>query len=292
MPSYLITGASGALGTALAARLRVIPNARVLGSRLRHGVHCGDDHICDIRKPEEVINLVKAAAPDVVYHLAATYEVDIDAAYAVNVIGARNVLDAIGVARPSARVVVIGSAAEYGVVRQNENPVREDRALAPVSVYGLTKAWQTQLASLYANRGVDVLVARLFNLDDPLVSDRLFVGRLARQISQVQSGERSTIEVGPLNAVRDYVTPAEACAQLMAITESGETGSVYHVASGVPVSMREMMTRHLQQQGLDARIVRESPAVPNRLGYDVPVIYADMTRTNLLRARGEAACRT
>jgi nucleoside-diphosphate-sugar epimerase len=167
-------------------------------------------------------------------------------------------------------------------VHPDENPVREDRVLRPVSVYGMTKAWQTQLAGLYAARGVDVAVARVFNLEGPGMSERLFVGRLQKQIQEVLAGSRQVIELGPLDATRDYLSTAEAAEQLLAIAAYAPAGSIHHVASGVPVTMRALMERMLAASGLDAGIVRENRELSNRSGYDVPAIYADVGATMAL----------
>ncbi len=151
------------------------------------------------------------------------------------------------------RVFLAGSAVEYGGVRPEGNPVREDWILNPVSTYGLPKAWQTQPTGLYASRGVDAVVARIFNLDGPGLSERLFVGRLRRQIEKVLAGRRSAIELGPLSAIRDYVSTDEVAKQIPAIARGAEGGRVCHVASGIPVTMRELLDRYLPAYSLRPR---------------------------------------
>jgi GDP-4-dehydro-6-deoxy-D-mannose reductase len=69
---------------------------------------------------------------------------------------------------------------------------------------------------------------------------------------------------------------------MLLIAERAERGRVYHVASGVPVLMRDMLDRCLALYGLDRSIVLEANELSNRTGYDVPVIYADVTRTEKL----------
>jgi GDP-4-dehydro-6-deoxy-D-mannose reductase len=219
------------------------------------------------------------ADPDLVLHLAATFSGELAEICAVNVEPARHLLDLVRRSGNRARVVLIGSAAEYGVVSPGENPLREDHVLMPVSAYGVSKAWQTQLMGLYCSDGVDVICARVFNLWGPGVSDRLFAGRLRRQIDEVLAGTRGRIEVGPTNAVRDYLSTAEAAVQLMAIASRGKAGQVYHVASGIPVTVRDWMVQQLNMAGLDASLVQESPGLSNRSGYDVPEIYADVSKT-------------
>lgn len=289
MKTVLVTGATSALGHAVISRLRRDGHHRVIATSR----HCDDaEGQLDVRDHVKFAATINRTEPDLVLHLAATFTGNFGEAYAINVEATRHLLNAVLQSGCRTRVLLVGSAAEYGVVRPDENPIREDRALIPVSIYGLTKAWQTQLAGFYASRRVDVVVARIFNLDGPGLSERLFVGRLQKQIEEVMAGRRSVIELGPLSAVRDYVSTDEAVDQLLAIAAYAEPGRVCHVASGIPVTMREMLARYLTKHGLDASIVREAAELSNRIGYDVPEIYADVTSTLRLmgawRASAEA----
>lgn len=287
METVLVTGASGALGQAITARLQRDDRYRVVAT----SQHCDD--VCglrlDVRDREKFASAINCTEPDLVLHLAATFAGDFEEVYATNVEATRYLLDTVQQSGSHIRVLLVGSAAEYGAVRPEENPIREDRVLNPVSLYGLTKAWQTQLAGLYASRGVDVVVARIFNLDGPGLSERLFIGRLQKQIEEVLAGQKLKIELGPLAAIRDYVTTGEAADQILAIATYAEPGQVYHVASGIPITMRDMLARYLAVCKLDASIVQEAAELSNRIGYDAPVIYADITRTmQLLRIWGSS----
>ena len=274
----LITGATGALGRVLAARLRENSSEVVVFTPGRANAN---DPL-DLLDRDQIRRAIDRACPDLIFHLAATLSTDFDVAYSVNVTVARHLLEEIEACDRRVRVVLVGSAAEYGAVTPDENPIREDHVLRPVSVYGITKAWQTELAYLQASRGTDVVVARIFNLMGPYISPYLFAGRLYKQFDELRSGSRSKIEVGPLSAIRDYVSIDEAVSQLCAISKLGEAGRVYHVASGQPVAMRELISRELIAQGLQNTIVVERATFSNRSGYDVPAIYADTTQTTAL----------
>jgi nucleoside-diphosphate-sugar epimerase len=285
MKTVLVTGATGALGQAVMACLRQRGDVQVIATSRRGDETSGVQ--LDVRNAEQFAVVINCTKPDMVLHLAATFANDFDEAYAVNVEATRHLLDAVQKSGLPTRVLLVGSAAEYGVIRPEENPIREDHVLRPVSRYGLSKAWQTQLAGVYASQGVDVVVARVFNLDGPGLADRLFVGRLQKQIAEVLAGRQSVITLGPLSAIRDYVATDEAAPQLLAIAERGAPGQVYHVASGHPVTMRALLNRYLLRNNLDAAIVQESAALTNRAGYDVPVIYANMTKTRELLQSGK-----
>lgn len=281
MKSVLVIGATGAFGPSVVSQFEKCGDCRVLASGRRCPSH-GKYFPCDVRVRSQIEDLLDQTGPDIIINLAGTLSSDFDDAMAVNVQASRMLLETVQQRHKNTRVVLMGSAAEYGIVHPKDNPISEMRSLAPVSVYGLTKAWQSQLVSLFAGCGVDVIEARGFNLDGPGLTERLFVGRLQRQIEAVKSGRKHEIEVGPLSSVRDYISFSDAATQMEAIALYGQSGLIYHVASGVPVSMREILVRYLFKHGLDLSLVREREAFSNHVGYDVPMIYADVSRTRQL----------
>ena len=291
MKTVLVTGATGALAQAVIACLHNTDKYQVIAtSRRGDGETIFSLDVSNAEQFSEVINRIK---PDLLLHLAATFVNDFDEAYAINVDATRHLLNTVQKSGLDIRVLLVGSAAEYGAIGPEENPIREDHALNPVSIYGLSKAWQTQLAGLYASQGMDIVVARVFNLDGKGLSVRLFIGRLQKQIDDVLASIKSVIELGPLSATRDYLTLDEAAEQILAIAEHGASGQVYHVASGIPITMRELLNRYLTINKLEPSIVQESPALTNRTDYDVPVIYADITNTKqLMKTRMEALCQS
>lgn len=282
MKTVLVTGAMGALGKSVTQYSNKQDGYKIVTTG-RSGKDT--DFQLDITDEARLAEIIDQVRPNFIIQLAATFTHDFDDAYAVNVQANRQLLELMQHSYKGTRVLLIGSAAEYGVIESDENPVSEDHALNPVSVYGLTKVWQTQLAGFYSRHGVDVVVARVFNLKGKGLSEKLFVGRLQKQIDAVLSGEQSVIELGPLSATRDYISTEDAALQLFDIAEFGEPGHVYHVASGKPVVMRELLKDTLNKHDLDLSIVHEAEEKSNRSGYDVPVIYADMARTSKLNTR-------
>lgn len=167
---------------------------RVLSERLRHRgypvVQCGrnvpidSEHIqIDVSDYSQTLAAIASIRPSIIVHLAASYNNEFDPAFAINVLGAKNLLAALKETSTPARVVLAGSAAEYGLVSASENPIGVQRVLRPVSIYGLTKSWQTNWGLLCAHEGQDVVIARIFNLYGSEMSQRLFVGRVQQQNS-------------------------------------------------------------------------------------------------------------
>lgn len=281
MKTVLITGGYGALGKAVIRKMNELNDFHIfVASRKSRNTKISIP--CDIRDESQLVAAIKHSKPDIILHLAASISNDFEESYVINVQPTKHILDFIQLSSLKTRVVVIGSAAEYGTIHPHENPIREDHALRPVSTYGVSKAWQTQLMGLYASQGADVLCARVFNLYGPGISNQLFAGRLESQIKEVLDGKRDVIEVGDLSAIRDYLSTEKAAEQLLKIMSRGETGEVYHIASGAPCIMRHFAHNKLKKHGLDLSILKELQGFSNRKGYDVPVIFADITRTKEL----------
>jgi len=255
----LVTGAAGFLGRALVNRLKARGDTELHVTDLRQP-QAGVFHSCDLLDRAAVARLLEEVAPGLVYHLAGTFTNEYGPDFRSNVDATRHVLEGVRQRGRPVRVMLIGSAAEYGCVRPEENPVREDHALAPVSIYGWTKACQTLLMQYYYEvHELDVVMARLFNLSGAGASDRLFVGRLGRQMEQFLSGAVQEIVVGNLDSVRDYLPVEEAAGGLERVMRFGKPGQVYHVASGVPTRVRDLLDALLRARGLKRDCVREAP---------------------------------
>jgi len=288
----LVIGATGALGQAMVAHLLHHTGCQIVATGrssppatlLRDNCRLTFQH-CHLDSAMDIVRMLTAVKPDMVLHLAATFDDDISQAQQINYQAAATILGWVASHRNVTRVLLVGSAAEYGVVSVDDNPVSETRQLRPVSVYGHSKACQSQLVTYFASRGVSVVLGRIFNLIGEGLSTRLFIGKVHAQIAEVKLGQRVKIEVGSLSACRDYLPLDGAITQLITIACQGLAGETYHVASGHPVTMRDLLSQELVKNGLDFSCVVESPALSNRIGYDVPIIYADMAKTNALMSQ-------
>lgn len=203
------------------------------------------------------------------------YETDFNS----NVVSTKNLLDSIAELKLATRILIMGSAAEYGEVEAAKNPITEEHPLKPISIYGWTKAAQTQLASVYFNsHGIETVVARTFNLAGDGASDKLFIGRIKKQINAVLAGEAERISVGNLDAIRDYLDINQACEMYRVIATKGRAGETYNVASGKPVVMRDMLTMMLAEAGLDFSIVDEKSYNKTSTSIETSVSYANINK--------------
>jgi nucleoside-diphosphate-sugar epimerase len=279
----LVTGARGLLGRQLVAALRRSGADDVLGV-VRRGPGDDSEIECDLTDGPSVARMIASTRPAHIFHLAGSFSNVLEEDLRNNLLAAGNLLASVAERAPAARVVVTGSAAEYGVVGADSNPVREDHPACPHTVYGATKLLQTELSLFYRRRfGVHVVVARVFNLLGPGASARLFVGRVEQQIRGVLAGSQDGLTVGHLEALRDYLTPAQAADALITLMHLGRPGEIYNVGSGVPVRVGDVLTAMLAEAGVPDCPVHVDPE-HSGTGQHVPVVYADVTKLTRLRA--------
>jgi GDP-4-dehydro-6-deoxy-D-mannose reductase len=238
---------------------------------------------CDLTEREAVSRLIEQVAPDQIYHLAGLNSNDLDADYRVNVLSARNILETISETQRQCRVLFIGSSAEYGFVPEKDNPVKEDHALAPMSVYGLTKVYQTYLMKFYYSfHNLDVVMARPFNLLGRGAPTNLFIGRVYEQIEAFRAGRTAKIVVGNLENRRDYIPIEQAVRCYALIMQRGKPGEIYNVGSGTSIPIRDLLKRTLEKNGLSMAVVEERK--PELLPkFDIKNLVADIAELNKLK---------
>ncbi|MEN3272809.1 MAG: GDP-4-dehydro-6-deoxy-D-mannose reductase [Actinomycetota bacterium] len=265
----IVTGAHGFVGPYLTSHLESKGDEVV-----------GIDHEVDITDAEAVRSRFADELPDVVYHLAAASHVgDSWSAPAqvvrINSEGSLNVLLA-AVAAGVERVVLIGSAEEYGHVTPEQLPITEDTPLRPVSPYGASKAAAEMLAS-YIVRGRDlpVVCVRPFNHLGPGQSDRLVASTLAQQVARNERSGGDEILAGDLSPKRDFSDVRDVVRAYRLLAEKGRPGEAYNVCSGRAVAIREMadiligLSTHPMKVTLDAERLRP---------VDVPVLHGDNSK--------------
>lgn len=161
MPTTLVTGAHGQIGTDLVRALRARDGAEaVVATDLSLDPCDADDGPCevlDVRDRDRLDALVERYDVGTVYHLAsllsATGERKPALAWEVNVNGLRHVLDAAREKR--LRVFWPSSIAVFGPTTPREAPQRT--VLEPATIYGVTKVTGELLCQYYhARHGVDV----------------------------------------------------------------------------------------------------------------------------------------
>jgi GDPmannose 4,6-dehydratase len=241
MKISLIVGAAGQDGTLLSALLRARGD-EVIGLA-RAGCKSsqrGELPPVDIVEREQVARLLREQQPDEIYYLAGAqhsaesverdpYQV-LRRANDVHVTGLANFLDGAERYRRSARLFYAASSHVFG--NPAASPQNERTPLAPVCLYGITKAAGIGLCRFYrANRGLHCSAGILYNHESPLRTLPYVSRRIVDAAVDIKLGAQHKLVLGNLSAGVDWGA-AEDYVDAMARILQLERPEDFVVASG------------------------------------------------------------
>ena len=264
----LVTGAGGFAGSHLVEHLS--PSHRVV-AWTRQTV--------DLLDRDRVRAAIREVRPAQIYHCAGVPHVaeswrDTAQPLEGNVLATEHLFDALRREGIRCRVLVPGSATVYA---PSSEPISETDPIAPASPYAISKLAQEQLAlRAIQEDGLDVVLTRSFNHTGPRQTPAFVAPSMARQIALIERGQlEPVIKVGNLDAQRDVTDVRDVARAYAALMQSGKTGVVYNVASGVARSIRSILDALVSRSKIPVRIeVDQTRMRPN----DVPVVVGNHSR--------------
>ncbi len=251
----LMTGAAGFVGRHLSRTLRqAFPDAAIVPSRF------------DLADFGAIDAELREVRPDACVHLAAISAVgaardDPDAAWRVNLHGTLGLAQAI-LAHASACVLLFASTADaYGHSFHSGVAVDEAAALAPLNLYGATKAAADLALGAMVGDGLRVLRVRAFNHTGPGQSADFVVPAFARQVARIAAGlQAPVLRVGALDPLRDFLDVRDVCvayAACLARADELPPGTILNIASGVPRRIGDVLEELLALAGVRADIATD-----------------------------------
>ena len=267
MPTALITGVTGQDGAYLAQLLlgqgyRVVGLMRrsassdVIGERLRwlgilDQVELVDGNLTDI---SSLIRIIQGTRPDEIYNLAAQSFVAASwqqplLTGSVTALGAGNLLEAVRLVRPEARVYQASSSEMFGLIQE---PVQSERTpFYPRSPYGVAKLyahWMTvnyrESFGLHASSGI------LFNHESPLRGIEFVTRKVTDGVARIKLGLATELPLGNLDATRDW-GHARDYVRAMHLMLQQDKADDYVIATGVTTSIRDLCRIAFAHVGLD-----------------------------------------
>jgi dolichol-phosphate mannosyltransferase len=280
----LITGAAGFVGASLARRLlrdghdlHLVVRAGTDSWRLAAAGIEGQVHRADLTDASAVQEIVAAARPDWVFHLAAygnsSWHADHQRMVATNVAATIALLDAC-VAQGFDAFVHGGSSSEYGF---KDHLVSETERPDPNSPYAVTKLAATNYCAYVARtRDLRIITLRLYSLYGPLEDPARLVPVL---IAHGLRGGYPPLADPASGHDFVYVDDAIDAFVRAAGEESCRGGEIFNVATGRTVPLAEIV-------GVTRAVLR-IPGEPVWASYparswDAPVWAGDISR---IRAR-------
>ena len=226
----------------------------------------------DLRDLSSVRDAARDLQPDHVVHLAAQSFVGASwktpaETLTTNIIVAGEPAGGLRGLKMSPRFLVVGSSEEYGLVHEDELPIKETNPLRPLSPYAVSKVAQDMMGYQYfKSYGLPIVRTRAFNHEGPRRGDVFVTSNFARQVAEIEAGLRDpVIFVGDLTPRRDYSDVRDIVRGYWLLLERGEPGEVYNLCSGRSWAIQQVLDFLLEQS------TREGHRGPGGSGAPAPV---------------------
>lgn len=171
----------------------------------------------------------------------------------------------------------------YGLLDPNDLPIDEETPFRPNNPYGVSKVAQDMMALQYwLSHRLPTIRARSFNNIGPGQSDDFAASAFARQIAEIEIGQRPpVVTVGNLDAQRDFTDVRDVVRAYWALITSGVVGQVYNVGRGQAHPVRWLLETLLTLTPVQVEVKIDSTRLRPS---DVPVSLCDNRR--LVEATG------
>lgn len=255
MKTALITGITGQDGAYLAQLLLshdyhiigIIHNKRKLHTEKLDYLGITSDIVfehCDLLNVDAISVLLKKHRPHEIYNLAAyssvghSYDIPIETLN-FNIISVASLLESIRITDQSIKFYQASSSEMFGSV--NQLPLKETSVFHPVSPYGISKASAHWITMNYRESyGIFTTSGILFNHESVLRDDTFVIKKVIKQALSIKNGKAKVLEVGNIDVKRDFGY-APKYVEAIYLMMQHETPDDYIIASGVPLSIREII---------------------------------------------------
>ncbi|WP_010272271.1 GDP-mannose 4,6-dehydratase [Paenibacillus senegalensis] len=262
MKKALITGITGQDGSYL-AELLLEKGYKVYGLRRRTSTP-NFENVEQIKNEIEwisgdladlasLIEAVRLAQPDEVYHLAAQSFVADSwpqplATGQMTAMGVTNMLEAVRIMKPDARFYQASSSEMFGKVA--EIPQKETTPFYPRSPYGVAKVyghWITvnyrESFNMFACSGI------LFNHESPRRGLDFVTRKVTDAVARIKLGLQKELRMGNLDALRDWGFAGDYVKAMWLMLQQDEPDD-YIIATGETHSVRELLEIAFTRVGL------------------------------------------
>ena len=190
------------------------------------------------------IGLVQRVQPEFIFNLAAqsfvavSFEQPTTTAH-ITGIGALNLLEAVRLIDPKIRFYQASTSEMFGKVQAM--PQREDTPFWPRSPYGVAKLYAHWMTVNYRESyGIFGASGILFNHESPLRGQEFVTRKITDSVAKIACGKQRTIELGNLDAKRDWGYAKEYVEGMWQMLQVAESDT-YVLATGRTETVRDFV---------------------------------------------------
>ncbi len=210
----------------------------------------------DLNDELALVRALRTFRPDEVYNLASVSFVPMSWEQPVltaqlAAVGATALLEAVREVDPAIRFYQASSSEIFG--DPVESPQTERTPLAPLTPYGVAKAYAHFITRSYRHRyGLHACAGILYNHESPRRPLEFLPSKVANAAASIKLGLTAELWLGDLSAERDWGYAGDYV-RAMWLMLQGDDPDDYVIATGEPHSVEELVRRAFEHAGLDWR---------------------------------------
>ena len=188
---------------------------------------------CDLNNYSKISKLLKKIKPDLVYHLASNADVRLSFDKPEEIIKNNNnitinLFHSLRKLSSNPLVVLCSTSELYGAV-DSKSKINEKFKINPENPYAVSKTFQDLLAQNYSSIfNMKLIITRMFTYINPRRTN-LFASHWAKQIAQIEIGQKKYLHHGNLNSTRTVLDINDAMEAYWVTALKGKVGEIYNI---------------------------------------------------------------
>jgi GDPmannose 4,6-dehydratase len=203
--------------------------------------------VSDFNAVEAIISSVR---PSYVFNLAAASTTRHDALFenhATISTGNLNVLEAVRLRCPNAKVFITGSAVQF---ENNGTPIDENNAFKASSPYAIARIQSVYAARYYRSLGLQTYVGYLFHHESPLRKPNHVSKMIVDAANRIAEGSDEKLVVGDIYVVKEWTFAEDVVEAILTLVGQNDIFEAV-IGSGEGHSIREWIELCFGMVGLD-----------------------------------------
>ncbi len=212
-------------------------------------------HYGDMTDSSSILKIIKESNPDEIYHLAAQSHVKISfemPEYTANAdaLGTLRILEAVKILGMTDRVKFYNASTSELFGKAQQTPQSEKTPFYPRSPYGIAKLYSHWITTNFREAyGMFACNGILFNHESERRGENFVSKKITRQVAKIKLGIDNVLELGNLDAKRDWGYAREYVEAIWMILQQSKPED-YVIASGKNHTVREFAEKAFAHVGI------------------------------------------